>query len=534
MKHSFLFHGRWVFLLWICFLLPGLVQADSTGFAQVCNTSEGAQICVDGHTYRINSGVVTHNNGSITDPDIFNAAHAANLNTLELDEFDDVFRSVSNATSPDVWNKIDMFMDGAAKNGIHVILNTSQFGQSLAAEGRSAYEVGAWTNYYNFILNRTNHVNGVLYKNDPTILLINIFGEPRPASDMVSFYHTMLAYLRQNDPNHLHSTAGLSDINDGLLSQSVWQSLMTDPNNDICATEINSKGDRDVTMPEVTSFCKGINKPWFLAAWSACLNTGGGDLDNWSTMPQMVTHAQDMEDIVNGQTDLGGHAPAELPIGSSFWSFQSKGTDHIGCDFSEKTPDILQVLRNAGGSVATAPITAPAGGGTSNPTSPVSPPVPTSPVLPSPTPSSPAGTTGTASNMVVQGIGGYCMDVPGGNFNSGAHVQIWNCNGGSNQQWAFESDGTIRTQNNMCLDVPNWSQAQGTLVQIWPCNGGTNQKWTLGKNGSLTTQDGSGMCLDVPDPTYNTTHLTPKPGAFLQIWPCYTGVTNQHWNLTNR
>src|SRR6201999_3998951 len=41
------------------------------------------------------------------------------------------------------------------------------------------------------------------------------------------------------------------------------------------------------------------------------------------------------------------------------------------------------------------------------------------------------------------------------------------------------SSGVLRgVGSNRCLDVPNASQNDGTLLQIWDCNGGTNQQWT--------------------------------------------------------
>jgi len=32
--------------------------------------------------------------------------------------------------------------------------------------------------------------------------------------------------------------------------------------------------------------------------------------------------------------------------------------------------------------------------------------------------------------------------------------------------------------SGLCLDVTGAGTANGTAVQIWTCNGGTNQKWT--------------------------------------------------------
>jgi len=35
----------------------------------------------------------------------------------------------------------------------------------------------------------------------------------------------------------------------------------------------------------------------------------------------------------------------------------------------------------------------------------------------------------------------------------------------------------------------------GTKVELWPCNGQTNQQWTINSNGTITGVQ-SGLCLD--------------------------------------
>jgi hypothetical protein len=59
-------------------------------------------------------------------------------------------------------------------------------------------------------------------------------------------------------------------------------------------------------------------------------------------------------------------------------------------------------------------------------------------------------------------------------------VQLWSCNGGQNQQWSHQPDGTlVSAQSGRCLDDPNGSTAAGVQLQIWDCHGGGNQTWTL-------------------------------------------------------
>ena len=61
----------------------------------------------------------------------------------------------------------------------------------------------------------------------------------------------------------------------------------------------------------------------------------------------------------------------------------------------------------------------------------------------------------------------------------GTRVVIWDCNGGSNQRWTLNADGTIvGVESSLCLDVTGAGTANGTLVEIWTCNGGGNQRWS--------------------------------------------------------
>ena len=56
---------------------------------------------------------------------------------------------------------------------------------------------------------------------------------------------------------------------------------------------------------------------------------------------------------------------------------------------------------------------------------------------------------------------------------------LWTCNGGANQQWTVNANGTIvGVQSGLCLDVVGNRTANGTLVDIYTCNGGRNQQWT--------------------------------------------------------
>ncbi len=128
------------------------------------------------------------------------------------------------------------------------------------------------------------------------------------------------------------------------------------------------------------------------------------------------------------------------------------------------------------------------------------------------------GGTGTG---VLRGVGSNrCLDVPGRSTTNGTLLQIWDCNGGSNQQWTYLSNGELQVYGNKCLDVPGNSTAAGTRVEIWDCNDGANQQWNLNSDGTVVGR-GSGLCLDVTGA--GTANATP-----VEIWTC-SGASNQHW-----
>ena len=74
-----------------------------------------------------------------------------------------------------------------------------------------------------------------------------------------------------------------------------------------------------------------------------------------------------------------------------------------------------------------------------------------------------------------------CWKKPTGGTSAGTHVELYDCNGGTNQQWNVNADGTITgAQSGLCLDVSGATNPNGSILELWTCNGGANQRWTLG------------------------------------------------------
>ena len=87
----------------------------------------------------------------------------------------------------------------------------------------------------------------------------------------------------------------------------------------------------------------------------------------------------------------------------------------------------------------------------------------------------PAGTEfGIVSDEVTFGL-----DITAANCPNGPHVELWTCNGGTNQQCRATGGQLINPASGKCLDDPNGSTTNGTQLQIWSCSGASNQKWTV-------------------------------------------------------
>jgi poly(3-hydroxybutyrate) depolymerase len=120
-------------------------------------------------------------------------------------------------------------------------------------------------------------------------------------------------------------------------------------------------------------------------------------------------------------------------------------------------------------------------------------------------------------NMLRGDASGRCLDIPNSSTANGTQAQIWDCHGGTNQQ--FTQNGAALQVMGKCLDAPT-NAAAGTRVQIWDCTGGANQQWALNANGTITNGQ-SGLCLDVNGAgTAN--------GTAAIVWTCHGG-TNQRW-----
>src|SRR5580658_6382818 len=93
---------------------------------------------------------------------------------------------------------------------------------------------------------------------------------------------------------------------------------------------------------------------------------------------------------------------------------------------------------------------------------------------------------GSGPYIIQNGYSGLCLDAEadahGNPDNDGDTVQLWVCNGGTNQDWYFgPGEILMNGTGGLCLDAEADAHGNpdddGDRVQLWSCNGHSNQNW---------------------------------------------------------
>jgi hypothetical protein len=76
--------------------------------------------------------------------------------------------------------------------------------------------------------------------------------------------------------------------------------------------------------------------------------------------------------------------------------------------------------------------------------------------------------------------GNKCMTIGGDGSSAGSPAIITECTGAPNQAWELNADLSITSVGHpdLCLDAAGGGTGNGTAVDVWYCNGETNQQWT--------------------------------------------------------
>jgi len=121
--------------------------------------------------------------------------------------------------------------------------------------------------------------------------------------------------------------------------------------------------------------------------------------------------------------------------------------------------------------------------------------------------------------------GNRCLDISGAGYYNGDPAIIWDCHGGTNQQWTYNpQDKSLRVAHSgKCLDItdhPPW------FVQQWDCYGGDRQQWDWNPDTKQITS-----VHKVNDQTFalNVWGENPNNGTGIFGYDAGQNRDNEHW-----
>jgi Cellulase (glycosyl hydrolase family 5) len=241
-------------------------------------TTCGVSLCVNGSPWKPFGASIT---AGVPIPTNLALAAGAKLNTFRLVNYlheDANDPTLSTAPyDPTQWGIVDEYIAAAAQNNLRVVLDLSTF-RNLAWNNCTGPSYD-WTSFLSWVAHRVNTASGRAYGKDPTIAMIALAGEysaPKTyaftanngqpctmtfsTSDVTSFFQRTLSEAHTEFPNQLVETGGLLylDWNSGID----WKTIMSDPNDQVCSLHVYSSGDATATVPNVSSYCSSLGKPW--------------------------------------------------------------------------------------------------------------------------------------------------------------------------------------------------------------------------------------------------------------------------------
>ncbi|MBT2506149.1 ricin-type beta-trefoil lectin domain protein [Streptomyces sp. ISL-98] len=92
---------------------------------------------------------------------------------------------------------------------------------------------------------------------------------------------------------------------------------------------------------------------------------------------------------------------------------------------------------------------------------------------------------------------GTCVDVPGSVTRNGTKAGGWDCHGGRNQGWWYDSARkSIHTEltQDRCLDVPGADYKAGVGLVMWNCSGAANQQFVR-QAGTIRPASATDLCV---------------------------------------
>ena len=263
---------------------PASAESPNVGRVRVCGTS----MCVGNERWIMRAATVY---GSLGDPlPAIQMAAAAGANTIRVTDFLSFGATAAEAvTSESAWAQVDSVIALAAGADMHVLLDLSPLRNRLLVEGRNPY-VQDWSAYLTLAATRINTVTGVAYRDDPTIALVSIAGEPEPphggpkptlpsTSQLTRFFRTTLRTWALLAPETLVNSGGLlhTDWDSGVD----WKAIFALPDNDVCAIHMYNQQGLERGLIPVADYCRKIGKPWIMEETGIPWQRGDLARANW-------------------------------------------------------------------------------------------------------------------------------------------------------------------------------------------------------------------------------------------------------------
>jgi len=115
----------------------------------------------------------------------------------------------------------------------------------------------------------------------------------------------------------------------------------------------------------------------------------------------------------------------------------------------------------------------------------------------------------------------------GSGLGNGTKVKIQHCATALAQTWAAFPDSTLRRyggpdaiNTNACVNIAHASSKNGALIDLYRCDGGSNQVWTYNSASHEWKNPHSGKCLRARSLTN---------GTQLELWSCSSKITTERW-----
>jgi len=133
-----------------------------------------------------------------------------------------------------------------------------------------------------------------------------------------------------------------------------------------------------------------------------------------------------------------------------------------------------------------------------------------------------ASVVATDGDGQIIGMGGKCLDAAGGGTGNGTPIQVWSCNGFSQQKWfaTVSGAGLMGVPSGRNLDAVGYGITDGTRLQLWGATGASNQAWRF-TNSAIVGVGGKVM---------DAVNGGSANGTKLQLWDSL-GNPQQTWNF---